>query len=96
MSYNGVSMLNISEWEEPDAVFACDACLSGAGGWFAGSRQYFHTLFPKKVLEDTDHINSLELMTVCVCCKLWGSELTGKRIQILCDNQASVEVLRST
>ena len=95
VTYNGVSMINIDDWGDPDEVLSCDACLSGAGGWFAGSRSYFHVKFPPEICEAAKHINGLELVTVCVCCKLWGPELTGKRIQIFCDNDASVQVIKS-
>jgi hypothetical protein len=30
--YNGVSVLNLQEWTEPDEYMAFDACLVGCGG----------------------------------------------------------------
>jgi hypothetical protein len=91
--YNGVSMMAIEEWSEPDEVFACDACLVGAGGWCNG--QYFHCSFPEFIQQDSLHINALELLTVIVCVKLWGSQWKGQRIVVACDNLVSVDVINS-
>ena len=87
--YNGISILNLQDWTEPDEFFASDACLSGCGG-LCGSF-YFHTQFPDFIVEQNLHINALELLSIIVCLKLWGSR--GKRICIYCDNQVSVLVI---
>jgi hypothetical protein len=91
--YNGVSMMAIEEWSSPDGVFACDACLDGCGGMFEG--QYFHALFPCFVREQGLDINCLELLTICVCLRVWRADLCGKRITVKCDNNTSVIVLNS-
>ncbi|VDI75565.1 Hypothetical predicted protein [Mytilus galloprovincialis] len=31
--FNGISILSLEEWTEPDQFFSCDACLSGCGGF---------------------------------------------------------------
>lgn len=41
------------------------------------------------------HINALELVTVVIACKIWGHLWTGLKIQILCDNEATVSVINS-
>ena len=91
--YDGVSMMVTEEWSTPDEVFASDACLIGSGGWCQG--QYFHSCFPQFIQAEKLHINCLELLTICVCVKLWGKQWRGKRILVQCDNQVSVEVLNS-
>ena len=42
--YNGISIIPISAWFSPDAIFATDACLSGCGG--LTRQNFFHTEFP--------------------------------------------------
>ncbi len=91
--YNGVSIIGDATWSNPDAVFATDACLSGCGGFSDG--EYFHEEFPDFVANQNAHINTLELLTVVVACKLWGKLWQGKRILIRCDNEATVTVINS-
>lgn len=91
--YNGVSMMSLEDWSEPDSEFSSDACLSGCGGIFRG--QFFHTRFPDFILSQELSINCLELLTVVVCIKLWGQSLRGKKIVINCDNSSSVAVINS-
>lgn len=56
--------------------------------------EFFHKEFPDFILQDSQHINELELITVLVALRLWVNEaLANKRITILCDNQTSVEVI---
>ncbi len=91
--YNGVSMLPMEDWSEPDAVLATDACLAGCGGVSGGC--FFHATFPEAISKQGLHINALELLTLTVALKLWGPQLKGERIVVLCDNMASVQVLNS-
>jgi hypothetical protein len=91
--YNGVSMMALEEWTEPDSVFACDACLHGCDGMFGEC--VFHALFPEFIRQLSLDINCLELLTICVCVKLWAADLRGKRIVVRSDNFASVCVLNS-
>jgi len=93
VQYNGVSMMPMSDWSNPDEILASDACLVGAGGWFNG--KYFHCSFPEFIQSQSLHINALELLTVIVCFKLWGQYLKGQRIVIDCDNKVSVDVINS-
>ena len=41
--YHGVSVIPEVDWSDPDAMFACDACLSGAGVVVSGS------VFPHRI-----------------------------------------------
>ena len=70
MLYNSVSLMPLSNWFEPDAVAAFDACLLGCVGWCDG--QYFHCSFPTVIPEQSLHINTLELLTLMVAFKVWG------------------------
>ncbi|CAC5387140.1 unnamed protein product [Mytilus coruscus] len=87
--YNGVSLLNLQEWTEPDEYMASDACLVGCGGVSNG--QFFHCVFPDFIVQQNLHINALELLSVIVCLKLWGQK--GRKIYIQCDNMVSVQVI---
>ena len=90
--YNGVSLVPMSDWSNPDAIVSCDACLKGCGGWFEG--EFFHSPFPCFVVVQL-HINALELLTLVVALKLWGMAWKGYRIKLFCDNEASVTVLNT-
>lgn len=63
--------------------------MVGCGGICGSS--YFHREFPEFLLQRSLHINALELLTIIVCLKLWGSK--GKRIAVYCDNLVSVQVI---
>ena len=95
--FNGISMIPDTNFTAPDAVFSCDACITGCGGirLVKDSVLYFHTEFPDFIQALKLHINALELLTIIVACKLWGSEWSGKSINIYCDNMASVIVINS-
>lgn len=92
-AFNGVSVIPFKDWAEPDAELATDACLLGAGG-ICGT-EYFHSPFPGFIASKDLHINCLELLTVTVSLKLWGAKLKGFKIQIFCDNSASVMCINS-
>ncbi|XP_070571747.1 uncharacterized protein [Ptychodera flava] len=91
--YNGVTMINQAHWSRPDDIFSSDACLTGCGG--CTSAHYFHAEFPSSILNLDLHINALELLAVTVATKLWGNEWGGKRIQVYCDNEATVTVINT-
>ena len=65
-----------------------DACLVGAGRTLDES--YFHCEFPEFIHNEKLHINNLELLTIIVAVKRWGSLWAGKKLVINCDNKASV------
>ena len=83
----------LEEWSETDEVLSCDATLVGCGG--ICGEEYFHADFPQYILHRKLHINGLELLTVLVALKIWGSKLKGRKILIYCDNQVSVQVINS-
>jgi hypothetical protein len=93
VKFNGVCMLSGSDWSEPDAEFATDACLTGCGGINASF--YFGRPFPSSILSANLHISALEILTVLIAVRLWCKSYTGLRIKIHCDNSASVTVLNS-
>ena len=90
-TYNGVSMMMIEDWSNPDDVLATDACLEGGGAWCEG--EYWHKEFPTFIRQQGLHINALELLVIVVSIKVWKHKLRGRRLVINCDNSASVEVL---
>ena len=99
--YNGVSMM--SSDRKADVVFTSDSCMSACGGWLPERREFFKAIFPKTLLGraakaakmKSQHINQLELVTILIVCKIWGKHWSGKKILAKCDNQASVEVIKS-
>ena len=93
--YNGISLILQSQWSQPDAIFSTDSCLSGCGGILNIHQRYFHSIFPNFILDMKLDINSLELLAMVVAFKLWGSLLRGYRVQVCCDNAASVAVVNS-
>ena len=78
--FNGVSMMAVEEWSDPDCVFSTDACLSGLGGWFPGYGSFFHKELPPRFKEQNHHISELELLTIAVALKVWGRYWAGQRI----------------
>ena len=91
--FNGVSIMLSQEWLKPDSVFATDACLTGGGGWVQG--EYFKVQFPSFIVEQSWHINSLELLVLLVALKLWSYRLRGLKVRVYCDNESTVSVLNS-
>ena len=89
--FNGVGLIPEPNWSKPDAYFSVDACLAGAGGMCG--REYFHCPIPSQ-LQGVD-INTLELRTLLVALRLWAPRLAGCRVQVFCDNWATVVTLNS-
>jgi hypothetical protein len=92
-AYNGVSFISSSPWTAPDVVFSTDACLTGCGG--VSQTEYFHTVFPDHIQSRFVDIHRLEALAILVALRLWGTQWTGLRIQVFCDNQAVVSALSS-
>ena len=86
-------MNSTAQWSSPGEVFTADACLTGCGGLCAD--QYFHAVFPSFVREQHLDINCLELLTIIVALKLWGSRWCGLRLSVRCDNEVAVTVLNT-
>ena len=91
--FNGKSIILETLWKSPDAIIATDACLQGGGGVNWSKRRYFHSQFPAELA--AAHINALELVVLVVALKLWGDDCHGLRVQVNCDNMATVEVVNS-
>lgn len=84
--YNGVSIMIMEEWSNPDEIFSSDSSLLGCGGFWKGS--YFHAEFPSAILNKQYSINILEMLSILICIKLWRKAFKGKRIKIFCDNMS--------
>ena len=90
-TFNGVSMMLLEDWSNPDELCACDACPSGCGG--ISQSEYFHEEFPPNIAQLKMHINALELLTIVVAFKVWGVKLKGKKVLMYCDNMSSVNLI---
>ena len=86
-------MISTAQCTSPGEVFTTDACLTGCGG--VCNDQYFHAVFPLFVSEQNLAIGSLELLSIVVALKLWGTRWTGPRLTVSCDNEAAVSVLNT-
>ncbi len=69
------------------------ACLVGGGAW--SGLEFISFPFPEVVLQEATHINALELLVVMVAVKIWHRNMSNSRVQIFCDNLASVQCLNS-
>ena len=90
--YNGISILQKSEFDKHDAV-ELNACLMGCGGMF-GDQLYSHP-FPEDVMEKDHHISRLKLLNVVVAVKLWAQGWAGHRVRIYCDDVAACWALQT-
>ena len=84
--FAGVSIMREIEWQKPDAIISTDASLLSAGGVNLHNKTYFHLKFVPPYSNYKIHI--LEFLAIIACCKLYGSALYGKKLCLLCDNQA--------
>jgi len=92
--FNGISLIKTSPWISDPLLLSTDACNTGAGGYFNG--QFFHSPFPAPIFHRFgDDINTLELLSIMVALKLWGTALRGLRFILHSDNSNSVQALNS-
>ena len=91
--FHTVSIINCASWSLPDATIATDACLRGGGGTFG--KRYFMVMFPGSLVDTVTGITQLEAMAVIIALKLWGRQLQGTKMTILCDNEATVAVVNT-
>ncbi len=93
--FNGVIMMGETRWTNPDELIATDACLTGLGGICSGGEysSFFHCSVPSFLA--LAHIGVLELVAVVIAIKLWGTQCSGKRILIQCDNLSTVGIMNS-
>lgn len=87
-SFNGVSIICEIQWLEVDSIFACDASLRAAGAVNTEDNSYFQLNFEHPYLGYPIHI--LEMLTVILCCKIWGHTFSGRKIRCFSDNQCTV------
>ena len=92
--YNGVSFIPSPVWFEPDVTFSTDSCLTGCGG--VCGREYFHVSFPDNIKDLDLPIHKLELLAVLLGVRIWGHQCESLKLQIYCDNDASVNVINSS
>ena len=59
------------------------------------SGQYFHSRFPTDIENQELPIHCLEMLTVLIAVRLWGSCLQSLKVQIYCDNESAVNVINS-
>ena len=94
IQYNGVSFIPSPIWCEPDVTFSTDSCLTGCGG--ICGREYFHVSFPEWIIVQGLPIHKLELLAVLIGVRIWGRYCNSLKLQIYCDNDASVQVINSS
>lgn len=90
--YNGISIIPDVDWSSPDAIIFSDACLKGIGGVNFTTFEYFHSDIPES-LRDM-HISVLEMYAIYIAIQFWTSSISNKRVQLFCDNQSCVEILK--
>ena len=56
---------------------------------------FFHSQFPREILEKNLHITALEVLSILVCLRLWGKFFKGQRILVFCDNMAACQVINT-
>jgi hypothetical protein len=93
VTFNGVSIIPHIAWTGPDTTISTDACLKSLGGWSGSS--FFSCMFPRDILKQELHISALELYAIIIALKLWADRCANTRIQVFCDNSASVSVINT-
>ena len=89
--YNGVSIIGDIHFSKPGSISKTDACLVGCGG--ICNNECFSRKFPQFITEMELDINSLELLTIVVACKIWGHKWSGLRIVVQCDSEVSANII---
>ena len=87
-SYNGTSAICTFPWSDPDEVISSDACLIAGGA--LSSKQFFHKVFPKYVVDMNLHINALELLTLVVAVRVFEPDIRGKCFVMYCELKRSL------
>ena len=84
--FNGTCIMWLLDVAEVDSEFAVDACMVGSGG--ISAQEYFRTEFPREFRNQEHKITHLELWSVIIAVRIWGSQMTGKIIRVRSDNEA--------
>ena len=88
-TYNGVSILWLTDNMGTDNEIATDASMVGAGAIHKLQKlEFFHHKFDEKLLQQISHISQLEMFTVVIAIKLWKEHLQGHLVRLSVDNQA--------
>lgn len=77
------------------SLFTDASSNHGFGGYYAG--RWFQGKWPEEIHNlgnDPISMALLELYPIVVAVVLWGHEWSGKRIKFLCDNLATVQIIR--
>lgn len=94
-NHNGVTLIRQPEWTVQDAVLASDATLKGCGAICMESGHFFHAVFPYDILSAEYNINELELLALTVAIKLWGNQLSRRRLVMAVDNLVTKQCVMS-
>ncbi|XP_062580100.1 uncharacterized protein LOC134242093 [Saccostrea cucullata] len=76
-------------------LFTDASATHGFGAYFSG--KWFQGRWPdelKNLGDDPISIALLELYPIVVAVVIWGHEWSGKRVQFLCDNKATVQIIK--
>jgi hypothetical protein len=77
----------------PKEEFATDACLVAGAG--VCEQDYFIFSFPAALLDIAHSITQREMVTVVIAVKLWCCKWQGRRLLVICDNKATVQIINS-
>ena len=91
--FNGKSFCPLQFWEAPDTTVACDATPVACGG--LSGDHYFHIKFPASVMATATHISAKEILAVVVTLKVFINTVQYKRLQVKCDNMATVMAINA-
>ena len=92
-TFNGVALIPDKDWSSPNHVLSSDSCLMGGGGYAKG--KYYHWQYNSTLIKENLDINQLECLNIIVCLKLWGMQLKGKKLVLLCDNSVTVQAINT-
>ena len=90
--FNGKAMMYSSVWERDGAV-----CLEtdSSGSWGCGAmflQEYFAVQWPEGM--PNTNLARLELYPIVLAVFVWAETMANQRLWILCDNEATVHILR--
>ena len=80
-------------YKTPDLILATDASLIGIGA--CCELEYLHARIPEALKIKFGNIAHYEMLAIYIAIKKWKDKLAGKKITLLCDNQACVAVVNS-
>jgi hypothetical protein len=88
---NGISIIPDLHWSTPDSIISTDACLQGIGGVNFTTCEYFHADIPISLQKV--QIFAIEMYAIYIAMQFWVQSVCNNRLQLLCDNQACVQIL---